>query len=314
MWQIIKQISPYAIAFAIPLLITTLGALYSSKGGILNIALEGIMIIGSFISGYCSYELTSIYGYVNAAWIGICFSIIGGALFSLLHAFASINLNANQTISSMAINIAAPALVWYVSRALTGSGMLIFSGLPRRDVPILNNIPLLGPILFKNSFNSTWLVLFIVLISYFIINKTVFGLQLRSCGEHPEAAESAGINVKRIRYLGVLISGALAGMGGAIYTLTIAGMSNGSVAGLGFLALSSLIFGQYNVIGICAANLFFGYAMTLGQVSQVISGFSNINPMFFKIFPYVMTLIAFILFSKKSTAPRALGRYFEYKK
>jgi simple sugar transport system permease protein len=141
--------------------------------------------------------------------------------------------------------------------------------------------------------------------------KTAFGLRLRACGEHPQAADSAGVNVYRIRYLAVMISGAFAGLGGAIILVTYSGEFNGSVAGLGFLALAALIFGQWKPLGILGATFFFGFASTIANVSQVIPTLSRIPGIVLKNFPYLVTLIVLVLFSKSSQAPRASGEPYD---
>lgn len=311
MFDIVVHIFPYAIAFTIPLLITALGGLYSERSGVVNIGLEGLMIVGSFASAATTVALYPILG-PGAVWIGLLASLAAGALFSLLHAFASINLNANQVISGTAINMIAGALTVFIARTLTGSGNIqIKQGVPRVDVPFLADIPVLGPLFFQKSYATTWIVLAILLFLWFVLNKTAFGLRLRACGEHPHAADSAGVNVLGIRYAAVVISGALAGLGGAVILVTYSGEFNGNVAGLGFLALAALIFGQWKPLGILGACFFFGFAATLANASQAEPALKVIPELILKVFPYVVTLIALVLLSKKSQAPRAAGEPFE---
>lgn len=310
--DIIYNIFPYAIAFTIPLLITSLGGLFSERGGVVNIGLEGLMIVGSFASAFVINALQDVMPLTGAIWLGLLTAVVAGALFSLLHAFASINLNANQVISGTAINMIAGALTVFIARSLSGSGNIqIKMGFSRFSVPLLQDIPVIGKLFFTNTYASTWLVLGIVAISWFVIYKTAFGLRLRACGEHPQAADAAGIKVHRIRYAGVIISGALAGLGGGIILVTYSGEFNGSVAGLGFLALAALIFGQWKPLGIIGATFFFGLASTIANVSQVVPLLADIPNIVLKTFPYVMTLIALVLFSKKSQAPRSLGEPYD---
>lgn len=314
MWAIITQIFPYAIAFTIPLLITSLGGLFSERSGVVNIGLEGLMVVGSFASALTISSLYPAMG-TTAVWIGIGAAVAAGAAFSLLHAFASINLNANQVISGTAINMIAGALTVFFARNMTGSGNIqIVSGLSRRSIPLLKDLPIVGRLFFTQTYTTTWLVLLILLGSWFLIYKTAFGLRLRACGEHPQAADAAGVNVYLIRYIGVLFSGAFAGLGGAIILVTYSGEFNGSVAGLGFLALASLIFGQWKPLGILGATFFFGFASTIANVSQVIPVLALIPGLILKAFPYVVTLIALVLFSKSSQAPRAAGEPFDHGK
>lgn len=313
MWQVIQQISPYAIIFTMPLLITALGALFSERSGVVNIGLEGLMVIGAFAGALVISELQQ--GGMNrmlALFIGIVVAFLAGMLFSVLHAFASINLNANQIISGTAINMIAGALTVFLARNMTGSGNIrIPNKFLSQDVPILEHIPILGNLIFTRTYITTWIILAILLISTFALYKTSFGLRLRACGENPQAAEAAGINVRKMRYIGVLISGAYAGLGGILIIVTYAGEFTGTVSGLGFLALASLIFGQWRPLGILAATLFFGFASTVANVSQVIPSLAVFPPILLKIFPYVVTLIALVVFSKSSQAPKAAGEPFD---
>lgn len=311
MWDIITFIFPYAITFTIPLLITALGGLICERSGVVNIGLEGLMIIGSFAGALAISKLYPVIG-VPAIWIGLLISAVAGAAFSLLHAFASINLNANQVISGTAINMIAGALTVYFARFITGSGNIqIIAGLSRYNLPVLSKIPVIGKLFFTQTYTTTWLILLILLGSWFLIYKTPFGLRLRACGEHPHAADAAGVNVRLIRYIAVVCSGALAGLGGATILVTYSGEFNGSVAGLGFLALAALIFGQWKPLGILGAAFFFGFASTLANVSQVVPALSQIPGLVLKAFPYVVTLFALVFFSKSSQAPRAAGEPFE---
>lgn len=314
MWAIITQIFPYAIAFTVPLLITSLGGLFSERSGIVNIGLEGLMVVGSFTSALVIASLYPVLG-DSAVWVGLLAAVAAGAAFSLLHAFASVNLNANQVISGTAINMIAGALTVFFARNITGSGNIqIVSGLTRRSIPVLKDIPILGQLFFTQTYATTWLVLLILLGSWFLIYKTAFGLRLRACGEHPQAADAAGVNVYLIRYIGVLFSGAFAGLGGAVILVTYSGEFNGSVAGLGFLSLASLIFGQWKPLGILGATFFFGFASTIANVSQVVPALALIPGLILKAFPYVVTLIALVIFSKSSQAPRAAGEAFDHGK
>jgi len=313
--SIIENISPYAIVFTIPLLIAALGGLFSERSGVVNIGLEGLMVIGSFSSAFTIYKLQEIMPQQEAVWIGIGVAIVVSSLFSLLHAFASVSLNANQVISGTAINMIAGALTVFLARNITGSGNIqIKSGLIGFDVPFLKDIPFIGKILFTNTYWTTWLVFLILGLGAFVLFKTPFGLRLRACGEHPQAADAAGINVFRIRYIAVMISGAFAGLGGAAILVTFSGEFNGNVFGLGFLALAALIFGQWKPLGILGATLFFGFASTIANVSQVIPSLAQIPGVILKVFPYVVTLIALVIFSKSSQAPKAAGEPFEHGK
>ena len=218
----------------------------------------------------------------------------------------------DQVISGIAINMIAGALTTFLARNITGSGNIrIMHSLGREDIPVLSDIPVLGKLFFTMSYPTTWLVLAILLCSWFVLYKTPFGLRLRACGEHPHAADSAGVNVYRMRYIAVMASGALAGLGGAIVIVTFSGEFNGTAAGLGFLSLAALIFGKWKPLGILGATLFFGFASTIANVSQVVPALAQIPGILLKTFPYVFTLIALVAFSKSSQAPQAAGEPYD---
>jgi ABC-type uncharacterized transport system permease subunit len=313
MWTILQQIFPYAIVYTIPLLITALGGLFSERSGVVNIGLEGLMVVGAFSGALVIFRMQEHWpNKPIILWVGLLVAMLVGAIFSLLHAFASINLSANQIISGTAINMIAGALTVFLARNITGSGNIrIGSGFLPFDIPWLSDIPILGHLLFTKTYWTTWLILIILALSAYVLYRIPFGLRLRACGENPQAAEAAGINVRRMRYYGVMISGAFAGLGGAIIIVTYAGEFSGTVSGLGFLALASLIFGQWKPLGILGATLFFGFASTIANVSQVIPSLSVFPPVILKVFPYVVTLIALVLFSKSSQAPKAAGEPFD---
>lgn len=311
MWTIIEQIFPYAIAYTVPMLLTALGALYSERSGIINIGLDGLMIIGSFAGAITASKLQA-NGVPGALWIGLLAAFLAGVLFSILHAFASINLNADQTISGTAINMMAGALTVFLARNITGSGNIrVTNGFLPTDVPVLSKLPIIGPLFFERAYPTTWLAIIILALSVFLLYKTAFGLRLRACGEHPEAVAAAGVNVYKMRYFGVLASGGLAALGGATMLLTYSGEFNGNVAGLGFLSLAALIFGQWRPLGILGATFFFGFASTIANVSQAIPALSEIPGILLKTFPYIVTLIALVFFSKSSRAPKAEGQPFD---
>lgn len=311
MIDIITGLFPYAIAFTIPLLVTSLGGLFSERSGVVNIGLEGLMVMGSFAGAITISALEGVMPN-GSIWIGLLVAALASGVFSLLHAFASIHLKANQIISGTAINMIAGAVTVFIARNITGSGNVrIQLGLSRVSVPVLKDIPLLGKMFFTDTYMTTWLVLGLLLFSRFVLYNTALGLRIRSCGEHPQAAAAAGINVYFIRYISVFISGCLAGLGGAVILVTYSGEFNGSVAGLGFLALASLIFGQWKPFGILGATFFFGFATTVANVSQAIPTLATIPEIVLKTFPYVVTLIALIVFSKSSQAPKAVGEPFD---
>ena len=241
----------------------------------------------------------------------LCLGMIFGALLSLLHAFAAINLKADQTISGTAINMLAPGLGLFLAKLIfNGNSSIPFSNTFRiHEIPVLSQIPILGPILFKGAYITTYLGIVILILSVIFLNKTKAGLRLRACGENPQAADAAGVSVYKYRYMGVLLSGFLGGIGGLIYIIPISTVFNSDVGGYGFLALAILIFGNWQPYRIAAASLFFGIMKTLAYTYTAIPFLSALGfpSVVYKLIPYVATLILLAFTSKNSAAPKASG-------
>ena len=296
--------------FAIPLLIVAIGAMYSERSGVINIALEGIMVMGAFVG---IFFINIFQERISGQTLLILAVLIAGAvggIFSLLHAFASINMKADQTISGTALNMFAPAFAIYAARMIQGSQQIPFTDtFYIAKIPVLGSIPVIGPMFFQNCYITTFIGIGIFLVAAFVIKKTRFGLRLRACGEHPGAADSVGVNVGRIRYAGVIISGVLAGIGGLVFVVPTSTNFNATVAGYGFLAIAVLIFGQWRSNKILMAAFFFGIMKTLASAYSAIPVLKSlpIPNEIYKTIPYVATLIVLIFSSKKSQAPRAEG-------
>ena len=296
--------------FAIPLLIVALGGMFSERSGVVNIALEGIMVIGGFISIAFIHIFENRMSGQLLLLLAVIIAGVSGAVFSLLHAFASINLKADQTISGTALNLFAPAFAIFVARMVQGLQQIPFKDTFHiAKVPGLGDIPVLGPLLFQNCYITTYLGIGIAILSEVVINHTRFGLRLRACGEHPQAADSVGINVYKIRYAGVIISGTLAGIGGLVFIVPTSTNFNASVAGYGFLALAVLIFGQWRTKRIFIAAFFFGIMKTFASAYSGIPVLKElpISNEVYKMIPYIATLIILAFSSRNSQAPRAEG-------
>lgn len=296
--------------FAIPLLIVALGGMFAERSGVINIALEGIMVMGAFISiSFINIVQGSMSGQLLII-LAILVAALSGGIFSLLHAFASINLKADQTISGTALNMFAPAFAIFVARMVQGIQQIQFTdSFHIAKVPVLGDIPVIGNLFFQNCYITTYIGLAIFVVAAVTIQYTRFGLRLRSCGEHPQAADSVGINVYKIRYAGVIISGALAGIGGLVFVVPTSTNFNASVAGYGFLALAVLIFGQWRSSRILGAAFFFGIMKTLASTYSGIPWIKDlpIPNEIYKMIPYIATLIVLVFSSKNSQAPRAEG-------
>jgi len=296
--------------FSIPLLIVALGGMFCERSGVINIALEGIMIFGAFSGILFINVVQQIIPGQPVLLLAVLVSSFTGVVVSLFHAYASINMKANQIISGTAINMLAPAAVIYIARNLRTVQQIPFVNQFRIEkVPLLGDIPFIGPMFFRNAYITTYLGFLILALSAFFLYKTRFGLRLRSCGEHPQAADSAGINVFKMRYAGVMISGALAGLGGLVFVIPTSIEFNPEVSGYGFLALAVLIFGQWKPGRILAAAFFFGL---MKAVSSSYSGIEFMRSIpipayVYKMIPYIATLIVLAFSSKLSQAPKSAG-------
>ena len=308
--DIVYFIMQQTMFFAIPLLIVAIGGMYSERSGVINIALEGIMVIGAF-AGVLFINMTqaNLSGQ-GLLLIAIVIAGVTGGIFSLLHAFASINMKADQTISGTALNMFAPAFAIFAARTIQEVQQIQFTDTFQIDkVPVLGDIPVIGPLFFQNCYITTYIWILIFLVAAFVIKKTRFGLRLRACGEHPGAADSVGVNVYKIRYSGVIISGVLAGIGGLVFVVPTSTNFNASVAGYGFLALAVLIFGQWRSNKIFLAAFFFGIMKTLASAYSAIPVLKDlpIPNEIYKMIPYIATLVVLAFFSKNSQAPKAEG-------
>ncbi len=298
--------------FAIPLLVVALGGMFTERGGVTNIALDGMMIMGGFTSIFFINQMEDQMSGQLLLLMAIGVAVITGVIFSLLHAYAAIHLKADQIISGTALNMFAPACAIFVARMIQDNGVqqINFNNTFRiPSVPGLGDIPVLGGLFFKNAYITTYLGFAILLVSVFVLYKTRFGLRLRSCGEHPQAADSVGINVYKMRYIGVMISGGLAGLGGLIFVVPTSTNFNATVSGYGFLALAVMIFGQWKPVRILFAALFFGLMKTIASAYSVIPllSTSNIPSDIYKMVPFIATLVVLAISSKASAAPKAVG-------
>ena len=308
--SVIYFIFQQTMLFTIPLMIVALGGMFSERSGVVNIALEGIMTMGAF-TGILFLNMTGgrMSGQMQLL-LAILISTATGAVFAFFHAYASINMKANQTISGTALNMFAPAFAIFVARVIQGVQQIQFNNTFRiESVPLLGSIPFFGPLLFQNTYITTYLGVAILILSTLVLYRTRFGLRLRSCGEHPQAADAAGITVCRMQYAGVLISGVLGGLGGLVFVVPTSTNFNADVAGYGFLALAVLIFGQWKPVKIMWASLFFGL---MKAVAAAYSGIpflaaTGIPSYVYKMIPYVATLIVLVFTSRNSQAPRASG-------
>lgn len=309
-YYLFQNMLPVATA----LLLVALGGMFSEIGGIINIALEGIMLFGAFIGALFVYSVQdSGMSPQTILLLGMIIAAVAGLIYSLLLSFASVTMKADQVITGTALNLLIPAAILLFAKMFFGSdGITTNVNFYIREVPILGKIPVIGRLFFKNTYLTVMIGLVFLVISVIVFYRTKFGLRLRACGEHPHAADSVGINVHKMRYAGASISGVLAGIGGFFYSVGITdGNVNGhtGVAGFGFLALAVMIFGQWKPIRILFGALFFAFLRTLAYSVSLIPFLSNlgIDQTFYKMLPYIATMIVLAFTSKKSRAPKAEG-------
>lgn len=289
-----------AIRFATPLIIASMGGLYSERSGVVNIALEGMMLFGAFFAVVASHALGN-------PWLGVMVAVLVGALIGLVHAVVSIHFKANQVISGTAINLLAVGLTVFMLRAIFG-----VAGTSPKVPRLPGRIQLLNPIPVINQLSPiVFLAIGIVIFTHWLLYRTPFGLRLRAVGENPQAADTLGVNVYLVRYIGVIVSGALSGLAGAYLSIGVLDVFvREMTAGRGFIALAALIFGKWTPWGALGASLLFGLAEATAARVQ---GF-GVPPQFIEITPYIFTMIALAGWIGKATPPAALGTPYDKEK
>ena len=320
------------LIYAVPLMIVALAGVFAERSGIINLALEGIMVFGAFIGVWFVRILQTSDAILSLKQSGNWVALQGvelltmlvaaafGALFSLLLSFASINLRADQTIGGTALNLMAPALVLFFIRIIANQNTLqMLTGdaaswfmIKKSTLGIDKNTDLgfFGETFVNKVYLATYVCILLFIILSILLYKTRFGLRLRACGEHPQAADSVGINVYKMRYAGVLLSGALGAIGGLAYIVPPVQTWNFEVgvAGAGFLALAVMIFGQWKPFNICAAAMFFAVFKSLANIADStflaqLHWSSNI----YNMMPFIASMIILAFTSKNSMAPKAEG-------
>lgn len=309
MFDILQSIVPTALFYSAPLIFTALGGVFSERSGVINIGLEGLMVIGAFVGIVFNLTFADVLGSFTP-WVSIIAATIVGALFSLIHAVASVSFRSDQTVSGVAINMLALGIGVYLTKLWYGKGQTDMVKQPfyTTDVPLLSKIPIIGDIFFQGIYLTSYLAIIIAFIAWYVLYKTAFGLRLRSVGEHPMAADTNGINVYKMRYIGVILSGALGGLGGSVFALTIvSNFSHSTIVGQGFMSLAAVIFGKWHPLGAMGAALFFGLAQSLSVVSAGVPFLADVPQVYLLIAPYVLTILALAGFIGRAEAPRASG-------
>ena len=307
MWLLLK----YTLLYASVLMLVALGGMFSERSGVINIALEGIMVVGGLI-GVVMINIMNAAGVpiALALLLTIGASALAGAIYSSLLAFPAINLKADQTIGGTALNLLAAALAVVVAERVNGtdSSKISYSSSVNQHLNNVNYTFNIGPL------TVNWFIVVSVAalaIAWFILYKTRFGMRLMSCGEHPQAADSVGINVYKMRWAGVLMSGALGGIGGMAYIVPAVGDWNfeTGVAGMGFLALAVVIFGQWKPLNIAGASLFFAVFRAMANIFDSIPALKALGwpKEIYNMMPFIASMVVLAFTSKKSRAPKAEG-------
>lgn len=292
------------LRMATPLIFAGLGGVFSEKSGVVNIGLEGMMVMGAFFAVFGSYA-------TGSPVVGILFAAVAGGLLALIHAFLSIHLRADQIISGTAINLFATAFASFLIFKIfkKGGQTDIVTGLPFNIPDAIKGIPVVGQFIAGLNWFVILAIIF-VFVSEFVIFKTPLGLRIRAVGEHPKAADTLGISVYKMRYLCVILSGILAGIGGAALSLGMTPVyKEGMVSGRGFIALAAMIFGNWKPKGTMWACLLFAFGNALEINAQSLS--LNIPTEIYSMIPYILTMLALAGFVGKTTAPLADGQPYE---
>jgi len=289
---------PTILMLVSPILITATGGMICERSGVVNIALEGLMIFGAFAAATAHFFLEPVIG-PNSVWIALLVGACFGMLFSLIHAFAAISLNADQTVSGTGINLLANGVTIFLAQILFKQD--------RTKQFMLGMMP--GP---GGIYPTAYIALAVIAVVWFVLYKRPYGLRLRSCGENPQAAASVGINVTSIRYVAVLASGFLAGLAGSCLVLTTNTQFNSTtVNGHGFIALAVVSFGRWKPLGIAGASLLFGTALAFSIIASDVTILRQFPTEMFNIMPYAITLLTLVIFSGKNYAPLAAGKPYE---
>ncbi len=295
-------LTKYTLLYTVVLMLVALGGMFSERSGIINIALEGIMVMGGLMGVIAINLLPEGASALTIVIVSISAAALAGMVYSALLAFASINLNADQTIGGTALNMLATALAMVIAKGFNGSAS---AKLEYSNRPFVYDIGGLT----VNIFFFIGMVILVV--SFIVLYKTRLGLRLRSCGEHPQAADSVGINVYKMRYIGVLLSGALGGIGGMAYIIPSVSSWNFEVgvSGAGFLALAVMIFGQWKPFRIFFAAIFFALFKSLANIASSIPMMADLGwtQNMYNMIPFIASMIILAFTSKKSRAPKAEG-------
>ena len=307
------------LSFALPLFIMAIGGIYSERSGITNLALEGLQGAGAFVGALAAIFLMQSMGANSQVpyYAAMLFAMIGGMVYAMLHAVLCIKFKANQVISGVVINILAMALTAFLTKTINRvvfeapSDKFILGVSQRWTMPGLSQIPVLGAV-FTDLYPFEIIIVVVAAIAWYVLYRTRYGLHLRACGDNPHAVDAAGIDVAKVRFSAVMISGALSGLAGMCFAYSIsANYSSRIYVGYGYLSIAALIFGNWKIIPTLAACLLFGFAKSGGYQIVQAAGLPSSYSDLIMILPYVLTLLLLIFFSKNNDSPKALGEIYD---
>lgn len=307
------------LSFSLPLFVIAIGGIYCERSGITNLALEGLLGFGAFAGGFAAallYEHSTL-GSAASMYLALLFAVIGGALYSMLHALLCIRFKANQVISGVVINVFSTALTAFLMNQINASlfgrasNRFVLEVSPRFTVPLVSKIPVAGAF-FTSVYPFEPIILAIAVAMWYLLEKTAWGLRIRAAGDNPQAVDAAGVNVSALRFSAVMVSGALSGLGGMCFAYSISSNVSPSIySGYGYLAIAALVFGNWKIWPAFAACMIFGFARSAGyslvNMLKLPSAYSDLA----LILPYATTLILLIFFSKSNKAPRSLGEIYD---
>jgi ABC-type uncharacterized transport system permease subunit len=295
--------------------LTGLGGLFSERSGIVNIGLEGMMIIGTVTGAYGTVHFTAMFGQPWGPICGLAFGLVCGAIFSLIHAVATITFRVDQIVSGVVINLAAVGVARFLSQLFFGQATQSDPGAPhlaRWSIPLIDRSPAGMGAAFQGLSPMVIVAFLMVFPVSYVLYRTRFGLRLRSAGENPEATRSLGVRVSPIRYVAVMLSGAFAGLAGAFLAFEVNDhWREGQTVGLGFIALAALILSNWNPRRLMAAAMLFGFAQAVPYWLYNAPGIRLLPPQFINMIPYVVTIVAIAGFVGRVRPPAAAGRAYE---
>ncbi|MBC7120819.1 MAG: ABC transporter permease [Candidatus Methanosuratus sp.] len=304
-WAVLIGLAAATLRVAAPLLLASLGETIAERGGLLNLGIQGAMLLGAFSAFIGAY-------FTGSLWIGLVSAIVGGVLATLLFGVLVVSLDLDHVVSGLAINLLASGLTLYFTRVLFTGGVSpylgeLFGPLP---IPILSQIPVLGEVLFSQT-GFVYLGLISVPLVYMLLTKTTFGIRLRAIGEDPVTASYLGINVVKMRYAALFAEGMLAGLAGGLLTISMFNtFDTRIVAARGFVAVSIVILGRWNPWGVLAGSLLFGFtealSLRIGIIFPELSGASTIQ--LFALLPYLVALVALVAGGRRVRGPASLGK------